>query len=267
MRKRILFTTIIAAFMLCACAKENKTVTDDVSVDEGSTANNDYAASEESSETIIASTKCLSEYNSYDEFIEDIKKIMDIYEKSPDYDFFSDRVELGDWFTYSMSSAIANATDKFGYTQADIDGDGVDELLLGIIGSEENPDGVDIDNMYTIKDDKVVPIFESEYREYYQLCENGVVAYYFNFPPMPFGVEYYKYNAGNLEFMEGIHYESEFADDEFHEHYYYSDSASYFSDTFSYNRELTEKEYYEMYDELKQKYNKPKYQLHLFKEE
>ena len=38
MRKQVLFTTIIAAFMLCACAKENKAVADYVGVEEGSTA-------------------------------------------------------------------------------------------------------------------------------------------------------------------------------------------------------------------------------------
>ena len=267
MRKQVLFI-IIATFMLCACAKENNTVAEDVSVEEGSTANIEDVASEEGLETSITSTKNLSEYTSYDEFIEDIKRIMDIYEKSPDYDLFSDRVELKDWFTYSMITSIEYAADEFGYIREDIDGDGGDELLLGTTGAEEKSEDSDITHMYTIKEGKIVPVFESEYREYYQLCEDGVVAYYFNFPPMPFGVEYYKYNAGNLEFMEGIHYEFEFADDEFHDHYCYSDNAPYVPYTVSQNnREITEKEYDKLSEELEHKYNKPKFQLHLFKEE
>ena len=43
-RKRLVFTTIIAAFMLCACAKENKTITDDVSVEDGSATTIEEAA-------------------------------------------------------------------------------------------------------------------------------------------------------------------------------------------------------------------------------
>ena len=130
----------------------------------------------------------------------------------------------------------------------------------GTIGSEENSYDTCIDNMYTIRDGKVVPVFESEYRYYYQLYEDGVVEYVFNYPPKPYyGVEFYKYNAGNLELMEGINCEFEYADDEFHEHYYYYDNASQ-------KRELTEKEYDEMGETFEHKYNIPKFQLHLFKD-
>ena len=74
MEKRILFTTIIASIMLCACAKEIKTVADDVSVEKVSTATTEETASEESSETSDTSEKCIADYNSYDELIGDIKK-------------------------------------------------------------------------------------------------------------------------------------------------------------------------------------------------
>ena len=248
MRKQVLFI-IIATFMLCACAKENNTVAEDVSVEEGSTANIEDVASEEGLETSITSTKNLSEYTSYDEFIEDIKRIMDIYEKSPSLSP-AELAQLKADILANLSNKSAEVIDVE-YTEA-----------------EEKSEDSDITHMYTIKEGKIVPVFESEYREYYQLCEDGVVAYYFNFPPMPFGVEYYKYNAGNLEFMEGIHYEFEFADDEFHDHYCYSDNAPYVPYTVSQNnREITEKEYDKLSEELEHKYNKPKFQLHLFKEE
>ena len=70
MRKRLVFTTIIAAFMLCACAKETKTVADDVDLEDGSTVTTEEAASEESSETPDTSVKCIADYVSYDELIE-----------------------------------------------------------------------------------------------------------------------------------------------------------------------------------------------------
>ena len=62
-----------------------------------------------------------------------------------------------------------------------------------------------------------------------------------------------------MELIEGIHYESEWSGDVFLNHFYYYDSSLQ-------NRELTEKEYDEMNEELEHKYNLPKFQLHLFKE-
>ncbi len=93
-RKRILFTTIIAAFMLCACAKENKTVADDVSVEEESTVATEEAASEESSETPDTSEKWIAYYQSYDEFIEDINNLLDIKETSDSDTFLIKRSSM-----------------------------------------------------------------------------------------------------------------------------------------------------------------------------
>ena len=259
MEKRILFTTIIASIMLCACAKEIKTVADDVSVEKVSTATTEETASEESLETSDTSEKCIADYNSYDELIGDIKKILDIYE-AVDFDTFFDKAEQYGWFTSSICGSF-DATDKLGYIQVDIDGDGVDELLLGTNGSEENSYDVDIDGMFTIRDGKVDSVFlDYSEREFYNLYEDGVVEFNFYCPPDPWGIEYYKYNAGNLELIEGVSGEVGYHDDEWWPQYYYYDSALQ-------KRELTEKEYDEMRDELEHKYNKPKYQLHLFREE
>ena len=209
------------------------------------------------SETADTSEKRIADYNSYDELIEDIKNLLDVMGES-DTDTFFDRAQQYEWFTFCMWQDLNN--DSFGYLQVDIDGDGVDELLLGTAGSEENPNDAYIDNMYTIRDGKVDPVFESySERECYELCEDGVVKYDFNFPPMPYGVKYYRYKAGNLELIEGIHYESEWSDDVFLNHFYYYDSSLQ-------NRELTEKEYDEMNEELEHKYNLPKFQLHPFKD-
>lgn len=84
-----------------------------------------------------------------------------------------------------------------------------------------------------------------------------MVKYVFNHPHVLNGVEYYRYKAGNLDLIEGVHYE--WSDDVFQNQFYYYDSSLQ-------NRELTEKEYYEMDEELEHKYNRPKFQLHPFKD-
>jgi hypothetical protein len=235
-------------------------VTDEAAIvlsNEESTVNTEDAASEESSVTPRIYEKHIADYNSYDELIEDIKNFLDVMEES-DEDTFFDWAEQYEWFTCCMWQDLNN--DSFGYLQADIDGDGVDELLLGTTGSEENPNDAYIDNMYTIRDGKVDPVFESySERDFYELCEDGVVKYVFNHPPMPHGVEYYRCKAGNLDLIEGIHYEFEWSDDVIQNHFYYYDSSLQ-------NRELTEKEYDEMNEELQHKYNRPKFQLHPFKD-
>jgi len=256
-----LLTAALLFFILTACSGEKaELITDEAERnlnDEYRTVITDDAASEESSVTPIIYEKYIADYNSYDELIEDIKNFLDVMEES-DEDTFFDWAEQYEWFTFCMWQDLNN--DSFGYLQADIDGDGVDELLLGTAGSEENPNDAYIDNMYTIRDDKVVPVFESySERDFYELCEDGVVKYVFNHPPMPHGVEYYRCKAGNLDLIEGIHYEFEWSDDVLQNHFYYYDSSLQ-------NRELTEKEYDEMNEELQHKYNLPKFQLHLFKE-
>ncbi len=262
-RNRIIATIGIALMILLITAgcgsnknSDNESgVTDEAAIvlsDEESISNTEDAASEESSATSIIYEKYIADYNSYDELIEDIKNLLDVM----DEDTFFDRAQQYEWFTYYMWLGLKD--DNFGYLQVDIDGDGVDELLLGINGSEDNSYEAYIDNMYTIRDDKVVPVFESySERDFYGLCEDGVVKYVFNYPHMLHGVEYYRCKAGNLDLIEGIHYE--WSDDVFQNQFYYYDSSLQ-------NRELTEKEYYEMHEELEHKYNRPKFQLHLFKD-
>lgn len=265
-RNRIIATIGIALMILLITAgcgsnknSDNESgVTDEAAIvlsNEESTANTEYVASEGTLETTNISEKYIADYNSYDEFIEDIKNLLDVMEESGK-DAFFDRAQQYEWFTYYMWLGLSN--DNFGYLQVDIDGDGVDELLLGNNGSEDNSYEAYINKMYTIRDDKVVPVFES-YSEsnFYGLCEDGVVKYVFNQPHVLHGVEYYRCKAGNLDLIEGIHYE--WSDDVFQNQFYYYDSSLQ-------NRELTEKEYYEMDEELEHKYNRPKFQLHPFKD-
>ena len=245
-----------ATFM---ASKENKTVVDDVSAEEGSTANDEVAASKESSELAKVSKKDIAEYNSYDEFIEDIKRLFKIMETS-DKDTFFDAALQYEWFSYRMSLAFTQTPEVFGYLIEDIDGDGVDELLLGDNGFKDDLYG--IDSMFTIRDGKVDAVFESGLRDGHILYKDGVIEHWFDYPNSPYGVEYLKYNAGNLQLIESAYYAIEQVDGEWREVYYYSDSTSQ-------KHELTEKEYNEKCDELDNKYNNQKmpFQFHLFKDE
>ncbi len=285
MRKVLLVTLTIVVTSAIGCAEkvdkvENSVVdgtseiaaTDDASnesdllgsteenSDETSIANTEDATLEESSEKTNTSEECIADYNSYDELIEDIKSLLDIYESS-DEDAFWDKALPYDWLTTPVYWCFTSPN-RFGYLEADIDGDGVDELLLGTNGSEENSDDVHISCMFTIREGKVDTVFEDNLRVVYQLFEDGIIEE-FCFPPNDLAsVEYYKYNAGNMELIEGIYGGDEFTplDDGHQVKYYYSDSSSQ-------KRELTEKEYDELSEDFTHKYN-PKYrpQLHLFKE-
>ena len=229
---------------------------------EESIANTEDAASEGTLETTNISEKYIdiADYNSYDELIEDIKNLLDVMEES-DEDTFYDRAKQYEWYTSCMWWHLQN--DSFGYLQADIDGDGVDELLLGTTVSKDNSNDVYIDNMYTIRDGKVVPVFESlSERESYVLYEDGVFEKNIYYPDDYYITEYFKYTAGKQEFIEGIYDNITIFDwekGEYQEDIYYSDSSSK-------ERELTRKERFEMGEELEHKYNLPKFQLHLFKE-
>ena len=134
-----LLTAALLFIILTACSGEKaEPITDEAERnlnDEYRTVITDDAASEESSVTPIIYEKYIADYNSYDELIEDIKNFLDVMEES-DEDTFFDWAEQYEWFTFCMWQDLNN--DSFGYLQADIDGDGVDELLLGTTVSKDN---------------------------------------------------------------------------------------------------------------------------------
>lgn len=255
--------TLLIILITAGCGSGKKTEpiineAERASSDEASIANTDDTASKESSATANTSYKRIADYNSYEELIEDIKNLLDV-KKESDSDTFFDQAEQYEWFTFSINYIIES--DDFGYLQVDIDGDGVDELLLGINGSEDDSYEAYIDAMFTIRNGKVDSVFESySDRECFDLYKDGVYRFYQRDPNHYYSSEYYKYTAGKREFIEGIYNSIVYSpDDEYQIDYWYSDSASQTSD-------LTEEQYYEMLDELEHKYNRPKFQLHLFKD-
>lgn len=61
-----------------------------------------------------------------------------------------------------------------GYAFYDIDGNGTNELLIGIV-SQDNRGG-DVFDIYTLTDDKPVMLAQSGERDMYTLCQNGMVS-------------------------------------------------------------------------------------------
>ncbi len=61
-----------------------------------------------------------------------------------------------------------------GYAFYDIDGNGTNELLIGIV-SQDNRDG-DVFDIYTLTDNKPVMLAQSGERDMYTLCQNGMVS-------------------------------------------------------------------------------------------
>ncbi len=108
-RKQLLFTTIIATLVLCACAKE-KTVSDGVSIEE----NSDLAASQEETDVIdhTKSPKCREEVNIdaesaalYDKFLADEVKAT-FYKKGDNSDLYFLSAFLKDGENYTLSEII-----------------------------------------------------------------------------------------------------------------------------------------------------------------
>lgn len=120
-RKQLLFTTIIATLVLCACAKE-KIVSDDVSTEENRTVsdgvsieeNSDLAASQEETDVIdhTKSPKCREEVNIdaesaalYDKFLADEVKAT-FYKKGDNSDLYFLSAFLKDGENYTLSEII-----------------------------------------------------------------------------------------------------------------------------------------------------------------
>ena len=215
-------------------------------------------SNEESTENTLENDGVV--FHSYDEFIEKINYLLDVMDTS-DSETFLDEATRYLWVTSPVYNAFTNQNDQFGYLQVDIDGDGVDELLLGTTGSEDDSYYVDIISMFTLRKGVVYTVFERNERDCYTIYAEGIIEHSFVYPNSSYGAEYFKYNAGNLEAIESAYCEVSFRDDEWGEVYYYSDSASQ-------ERELTEKEYHELSDVLKNRYCKQEMQLqlHLFKD-
>ena len=111
--KKSILTTIIVACLLCACAKENKTVDDDVSVEEGSTENFEEADSEVSIELVDKSEEEVNIDDEsaalYNAFLQgSAKATFDSKGDRGEYIIFSDFLNAGE--DYTLTDIISRMT-------------------------------------------------------------------------------------------------------------------------------------------------------------
>lgn len=145
----------------------------------------------------------------------------------------------GEEFCYLFPMYYSNSSyiDKIGYSFIDLNGDGVEELLIGMDADEETQYGDIYQNMiydlYTYMNDKVVHLATSGERFVYQLCEDNTIYYWGSGGAA--STAYYHYqlspDAPILSILESIR--SEPTENWENIYWYYSTSGLYNPETYS----------------------------------
>ena len=95
-----------------------------------------------------------------------------------------------------------------GYIKRDLDGDGVDELILGENAADGSgpQDGWDsiIYDLFTMKDGKLVHVFDGWERNRFYMCEDGTIANEGSSGAAYSSWAYYKYRDGKIEIIESV---------------------------------------------------------------
>lgn len=99
------------------------------------------------------------------------------------------------------------ASVNLGYTLQDVDGNGVQELLVGEIYGASDAATVLYD-MYTIRDGKLLHVFDGWDRNRYYLCSNGNFINEGSSGAMQSSAAYYIYAKGDLIFIRSVIYDS-----------------------------------------------------------
>lgn len=100
------------------------------------------------------------------------------------------------------------ASVNLGYALKDVDGNGVDELLIG-----ENWDdsGTVLYNMYTIRDGELLRVFDGWDRSRFYLCTNGNFINRASSGAMQSSIAYYIYAKGEMIFIRSVIYDGTMA--------------------------------------------------------
>lgn len=93
----------------------------------------------------------------------------------------------------------------FGYSMMDIDGNGIDELIIGENGS--GAWGRVIYNIYTIADGQMVKVICGWDRNRYYLCDNGLIANEGSNGASSSIYRFYSYSGTELELQEAVIYD------------------------------------------------------------
>ena len=173
------------------------------------TASETPAADASGDDTAATTSDASVDYKVYDDYINELSSTFS--------DASIDGFSFAERFAGEFSSRFAP-----GYTRMDIDGDGVEELIIGennYIEGTTVPEGrghdSDIVEVYTIKDNQMVPIIEfdasaANYKQYYFTNDNVIVC---NEPNLetptvdvysPVVQTYYKLKDGKLEMFDSV---------------------------------------------------------------
>ena len=110
-------------------------------------------------------------------------------------------------FLFPRSFSDPSYIDSIGYSFIDFNGDGTDELLIGVDAEEEYQNI--IYDLYTYMDDRIIHLATSGERFFYQLCEDNTI-YYFGSGGADSNL-YYRYqldlNELVLSIIEGVYSE------------------------------------------------------------
>lgn len=99
------------------------------------------------------------------------------------------------------------ASVNLGYTLLDVDGNGIQELLVGEIYGEPEQ-GTVLYDMYTIRDGKILHVFDGWDRNRYYLLTNGNFINQGSSGAMQSSSAYYIYAKGDMIFIRSVIYDS-----------------------------------------------------------
>lgn len=152
------------------------------------------------------------DYGVYDDFICRLKT--EISEESWDslYDYVEKHGLSYELYPYINDDYGITA----GYLQTDIDGDGVDELILGTTSPDTTESGEpwsynnddQIYDLFTIRDGKLLHVIEGWCRNRYYICGDGVIANEGSGGSATGELMFYKYNKGEMELIEGVYWDN-----------------------------------------------------------
>lgn len=100
------------------------------------------------------------------------------------------------------------SSSDIGYCTMDIDGDGIEELLIGSVNKDADPYTGMFFDLYTMIDGQRTLVVSSAERNRYYLCEDHTIAYEGSGSAWNSDYKYYDFVSGKLQFKENVFYDA-----------------------------------------------------------
>ncbi|SCX11449.1 hypothetical protein SAMN02910339_01639 [Lachnospiraceae bacterium YSD2013] len=210
MKKTIIAGFILSILFLCSCGNQQVSIEDTTKeVSTTSTVSKEAVSvsSEASNEPVSEETDRLDVFENYWALIHAIEEAMynpGLIEENPEMYYEYDGAERNyicsaEFFGHLYDGSDDIAYQNLGFLIEDIDGDGVDELLLGENDPhpEKEYDGI-IYDLYTYEDGYIKHLFSGWPRNAYHLTDGNEFVCEWATSADEFGKKYYKYSEGEL---------------------------------------------------------------------